>query len=297
MRCSLLGTFLVGFASLAIAGNLPPLTIKDVSLMLRSGYSPAAVQQEVTARHFIGPLDPAAEKSLIQAGAPPEFAAALRTGAYAVPAGEIAAVQQELEAKAQRRALQQEQARKLDTLYQAQLAAARAAGTPVPVIGPDVIAPLMKGDLIASKNGALSPYPDQTFEKKKLLGLYFSASWCPQCRKFTPQLVDYYNRVSAAHPEFEIVFVSNDKSAAAAESYMRSAQMPWPAVRFDKIPDKGALTKYAGSGIPCLVVIDRSGKVISDTYAGKTCRGPGIVLSELDQLFAGNRLAQVALQR
>jgi nucleoredoxin len=255
------------------------------------------VQNEVAARHFTGTVDPAAEKALIQAGAPPEFAAALRTGTYAVPAAEVAAVQEELAAKAQRRALQQAESRKMDTLYQAQLAAARAAATPIPAAGPDVIAPLLKGDLVVSKNGALGPYADQAFEAKKLIGLYFSASWCPSCRKFTPQLVEYYNRVSAAHPEFEIVFVSNDKSAAASESYMRSAQMPWPAVRFDKLAGKEALLRYAGSGIPCLVVVDRSGKVISDSFVGKTYRGPSAVLAEMDQIFARTTAGQLALQR
>ncbi len=38
-------------------------------------------------------------------------------------------------------------------------------------------------------------------------------------------------------------------------------QMPWPGVSFDKLAGKEALTKYAGGGIPCLVVVDASGKV------------------------------------
>jgi nucleoredoxin len=298
MRLSLLCLLLAGsLAANSRAGNLPPLTIKDVSLMLRSGYSATSVQQEVAARHFIGAVDPAAEASLIQAGASPEFAAALRTGTYAVPAGEAAAVQQDLAAKAQRRALQQEEARKYSTLYQAQVAAARAAATPLPATGTDVIGPLVKGDLVVSKNGNLAPYPDEAFAKKKLIGLYFSAHWCGPCRQFTPELVKFYNRVAAAHPEFEIVFVSHDKSAAAMQAYMRDMQMPWPAVGFEKVPSKLDLNKYAGDGIPCLVVVESSGKVVSDSFAGKNYRGPSVVLTELDQLFAKNSPPQVALQR
>ncbi len=85
-----------------------------------------------------------------------------------------------------------------------------------------------------AKNGVLTPYADQAFEKKKLIGLYFSAHWCGPCRKFTPELVAFYNKNAAAHPEFEVLFVSNDKSAAAMQGYMREMQMPWPAVSFDK---------------------------------------------------------------
>lgn len=296
MRRSLLTPLLLAWASVSLAGTLAPLTVKDVSLMLRSGYSAAAVQQEVAARHFIGTLDAGAEKSLLQAGAPPEFTQALRSGVYAVPAAEVAAVQEELAAKAQRRAAQLEESRRLDTLYQAQLAA-RAAATPIPQTGANSIAPLLKGDLVVSRNGVLAPYADQNLANKKLIGLYFSAHWCGPCRKFTPELVAFYNRVAAAHPEFEIVFVSYDKSAAEMQGYMHDMQMPWPAVSFDKLPGKTALKKYGGEGIPCLVVVDASGTVISDTYAGKTYRGPSAVLAELDQLFAKGSPNQVALQR
>ena len=149
------------------------------------------------------------------------------------------------------------------------------------------IADLVKGDLVTSKNGILQIVNDQTFEQKKLIALYFSGRWCPQCRKFTPELVDYYTRVAAAHPEFEVVFVSSDRSGPAMEEYMRDTKMPWPAVKYEKVAEKEELKKYAGSGIPCLVLVDASGKVISDSYAGKTYLGPSKVLRDLDQLFAG----------
>jgi nucleoredoxin len=106
--------------------------------------------------------------------------------------------------------------------------------------------------------------------------------------------VSYYNRVAAAHPEFEILFVSDDKDAAAMENYMRDDQMPWPALSFDKIAGNAALRKYAGSGIPCLVVVDDSGKVVFDSYSAGNYRGPEAVLADLDQLFAGKTSTQIA---
>jgi nucleoredoxin len=130
-----------------------------------------------------------------------------------------------------------------------------------------------------------------------LIGLYFSAHWCPPCRKFTPELVAFYNKNAATHPEFEIVFVSSDKSPAAMEGYMRDMQMPWAAVTFDKIRGKDGLRKYAGSGIPCLVVVDADGKVLSDSYAGTTYRGPAAVLADLDRLFGANHGVSFALRQ
>ena len=281
----------LGVSAGALA-KLSPLTVQEISLMLRSGYPVKAVEAEAVARHFVGTIDPAAEKALLQCGATPAFLLALETGVYAIPAVEVAAVQEELEAKERRRAQEIAQSRKLDTLYQDQLARSRAVA-PAPISGTNAIAALVKGDLVTSKNGILSTYNDQPLERKKLIGLYFSAHWCGPCRKFTPELVAYYNRIVATHPEFEIVFVSNDRTGPAMETYMRDMQMPWPAVRYDKIGEKPGLMKYAGSSIPCLVVVDAQGKVVSNSFEGEKYVGPQKVLADLDQLFAsGSTVAQ-----
>lgn len=297
MRFSLGSLVLFALASFGFAGNLSPLTAKDVSLMLRSGYSSAAVEQELAARHFIGSLDAAAEKNLAQAGASPTLISGLKSGAFAVPPAEVAAVQAELAAKEQRRAAQLEESRKLNTLYQARLAQTRNSPPANAAAPGNSIASLVKGELVTSRNGVLRPYLDAEFEKKKLIGLYMSAHWCGPCREFTPKLVAFYNRIVATHSDFEILFVSNDKSAGAMQNYMREDQMPWPALNYDKVAGNAALNKYFGGSIPCLVVVDENGKVIFDTYAGKNYRGPEAVLADLDQFFAGKSPAQVAQVR
>jgi nucleoredoxin len=280
-----------------LAGPLAPLTLKDVSLMLRSGYSSAAVEQELAQRHFLGALDANGEKNLIQAGASPALINGLKSGAFAVAAADVTAAKTELVVKERRRAVEQEESRKLDTLYQARLAQERKVAALLSANKSAAVASLVKGALVDSRNGVLRALLDADLEKKKLVGLYFSARWCPECRKFTPKLVSYYNKVAAAHPEFEILFISNDKSPSAMETYMRDEQMPWPAVSYDKIAGNEALRKYAGPGIPCLVIVDDTGKVIFDTYAGTNFRGPEAVLADLDQLFAGKSPTQIAQAR
>jgi nucleoredoxin len=297
MRFLLAAVILLGCACSGLAGNLAPLSLKDVSLMLRGGYSSDAVERELATRHFIGTLDANAEKNLLQAGASPALISGLKSGAFAVPAADVAAVQAELAAKAQRKAAQLEEARKFNTLNQARAAQQKKVPQSNPTTGAGSIASLVKGELVSSRNGVLHPYLDGDFEKKKLIALYRSAHWCAPCRKFTPQLVAFYNRIAAAHPEFEIVFVSDDKSANAMEGYMRDEQMPWPGVSYDKVAGNAALMKFFGESIPCLVVVDESGKVIFDTYAGKNYRGPEAVLADLEQLFAGNGPTQLAQTR
>jgi len=45
---------------------------------------------------------------------------------------------------------------------------------------------------------------------KKFILLYFSAHWCPPCRKFTPILVDGYK--NSTKTNYEIIFVTHDRS-------------------------------------------------------------------------------------
>lgn len=260
--------------------------------MLRTGYSGTEVQRELSSRHFWNAPNETEENALRQSGASAELIAALKSGAYAIPAEEVASAKAQLEAGAARHSAQAEQARKADTKYRAQLLKERSAPTPAAAAHP--LAALMRGDLVALRNGAIGHFDDEGLAKKKLIALYFSAHWCGPCRKFTPQLVEFYNRISAQHPEFELVFVSHDRSLFAMETYMRDNQMPWPAVDFQKLPGKDALKKYAGEGIPCLVVIDDSGKVISDSYRGKEYLGPAKVVADLESIFARPPATSVA---
>jgi nucleoredoxin len=273
-----------------------PLTIKEISLMLRSGYSSNAIMQELSIRYFAEKLDVEKEKTLLQAGASAELITALKSGKYSLSPEQMTIAQQQIADQTKRRAAEAARSRQFDSLYQSQMARERAAARPQ-APNANALRELVKGDLVSLRNGALGHFDDEELEKKKLIALYFSAHWCAPCRKFTPELVDYYNRVATQHPEFEIVFVSFDKSQFAMETYMRAANMPWPAIDFQKLKGKDAIRKYAGDGIPCLVLVDTTGRVISSTYAGAQYLGPAKVLGDLDAIFAGRVLDNVAQNR
>lgn len=277
-------------------GRTLPLTVKEISLMLRGGYSSEAVQRELSVRHFAPPCDAAAEKTLREAGAATALIDALKIGSYASSPADAQAAQNEVNAQAVRRARAAEESRKFNTLYQDQLARARAAA-PAGSDTPNVLAAQFKGDLVSSKNGSLVRFDDEPLAKKKLIALYFSAHWCGPCRQFTPQLVEFYNRVAPQHPEFEIVFVSNDRSPVAMETYMREMRMPWPAIDFAKLPGKEALKKYAGESIPCLVLLNNNGTIVSDSNVGKKYIGPEKVLADLTSILAKGPAAAIAATR
>lgn len=259
--------------------------------MLRSGYSSEAVQQELSVRRCAESCDTTAEKLLRNAGATPELIDAIKSGSYESSAADAQAAREQLAALGKKQVVETERLRKMDMLYQRQRTLPRAPAASQSK-NPSVVADLFKGDLVSWKNGSLAHFDDEALGKKQLFALYFSAHWCGPCRKFTPQLVEFYNRVAPQHPEFEVVFVSYDRSPFGMETYMH--EMPWPAIDFEKLPGKEAVKKYAGESIPCLVVVDANGKVISDTYAGKKYLGPEKVLTDLEAILARTTTAGIA---
>merc|ERR1712159_503876 len=109
-------------------------------------------------------------------------------------------------------------------------------------------------------------------EKGAVVGLYFSAHWCPPCRQFTPKLATVYNEIKAAGHDFEIVFISSDANDAAFNEYHG---MPWLAMPFVNRTNKEECNKkYDVEGIPTLVLLDAStgdtiksnGRIVIDTY-------------------------------
>ena len=67
----------------------------------------------------------------------------------------------------------------------------------------------------------------------KIVGLYFSAGWCPPCQQFTPQLGELYEELKNRNANFEIVFLSFDKNADDMEGYFRSKHKDWFVLPFD----------------------------------------------------------------
>lgn len=65
-----------------------------------------------------------------------------------------------------------------------------------------------------------------------VIGLYFSAHWCPPCREFTPVLADFYTRFrQTVHGQrLEIIFVSSDSDEHSYYEYL--SEMPWMALPF-----------------------------------------------------------------
>ncbi len=267
--------------------GLLPLTNKEIALMLRSGYSSEGIFAELQQRHVLEPLDPAARKSMVEFGASAQLITALESGAYVVSNSEADRAKAREAEVAARRQAQIEQDQNLNTLLQAQQAQARAQVSAAPPAGATPILDALKSKLVRCHDGTTSRVDGAELEKKKYVALYYSAHWCGPCRKFTPSLVDYYNRVAAAHPDLEIIFISADRSRFGWETYIRETKMPWLAVDYDQLAGLAGVRDLGGKSIPSLLVLDSRGRIVASSYDGEKYLGPQNALTALDQIFAG----------
>lgn len=114
----------------------------------------------------------------------------------------------------------------------------------------------------------------------KLIGVYFSAHWCPPCRQFTPMLAEVYDSIrederdlvpglSIDEHAFEIVFVSSDRDTKSFEEYYGS--QPWMAIPFTEGRTSQSLSsKFSVSGIPALFILNGTDGSIVDSDGRST---------------------------
>ncbi|CAB3405389.1 unnamed protein product [Caenorhabditis bovis] len=98
--------------------------------------------------------------------------------------------------------------------------------------------------------------------KDKVVGLYFSASWCPPCRAFTPKLKRFYEALKKDHPEFEIVFVSRDRADNDLVTYFEEHMGEWTYIPFGNDLIQKLLAKYEVKTIPSMRIVKPDGTVV-----------------------------------
>lgn len=130
---------------------------------------------------------------------------------------------------------------------------------------PSAFDSILSGKLARLSGKQLKHCTDATRPQKYYL-FYYTASWCPPCRKFTPTLVDWYQRNK--NDNFELVLISSDRNEEAMVSYASDKNMPWPQLQFDQVKDFKQQFKHGVTGIPSLIVCELDGKVLGN-YRGQ----------------------------
>eukprot|EP00485_Elphidium_margaritaceum_P010626 CAMPEP_0202694246 /NCGR_PEP_ID=MMETSP1385-20130828/8151_1 /ASSEMBLY_ACC=CAM_ASM_000861 /TAXON_ID=933848 /ORGANISM="Elphidium margaritaceum" /LENGTH=297 /DNA_ID=CAMNT_0049350059 /DNA_START=33 /DNA_END=926 /DNA_ORIENTATION=- len=107
---------------------------------------------------------------------------------------------------------------------------------------------------------------DKTFEtgiaSQQVIALYFSASWCPPCRQFTPYLAQLYSQWKKENHKVEIVFISGDKNEQEFSTYFSQHHGKWLAVPFGAPQIAAINQRFQVRGIPTLIFLDAFGNVL-----------------------------------
>ena len=102
---------------------------------------------------------------------------------------------------------------------------------------------------------------NEHLSNKKIIGLYFSGSYCPPCIKFTPILSKVYNELKELDKSIEIIFISSDKTIESFQHYYN--YMPWLSLPYEKRNMKTILCNlFEVQTIPHLVFLDNQGNIL-----------------------------------
>jgi Thioredoxin domain-containing protein len=119
------------------------------------------------------------------------------------------------------------------------------------------------GKTLVSKSGIINI---SALDFKNPLLIYFSASWCPPCRMFTPTLAEFYNKLNTPAKQVEVIFATLDENKKEYDDYY--SKMPWLSIDFnDKDLISVLSTKYGIQTIPTVVLVNEKGEALS-----KDCR-------------------------
>jgi len=150
-----------------------------------------------------------------------------------------------------------EQLSEQDRSYVAEAGAAAESTGPEAVVAQGKLAKALDGKLVDEDGEAA-----QIEGNPEYYLIYYSASWCPPCRSFTPELVRFHRRVSR-DGNVQFVLAPSDKSKEDALSYLSDYRMPWPSIDYDAYRSgKRAVPSNPNGSIPTMVLADRDGNVL-----------------------------------
>ncbi len=149
---------------------------------------------------------------------------------------------------------------------------------------PSVFDSVLDGNLAILQGKSLKRTKDVAKPTKYYL-FYYTASWCGPCQRFTPSLVEFYEKNKPGNDSFEIVLISSDRDEKDMEEYAVDKSMTWPHLRLNRVEKFRKEFRHPGGGIPNLVLTDLEGNIIKSSYEDGEYKGPTVVMNHLGSLL------------
>jgi nucleoredoxin len=121
---------------------------------------------------------------------------------------------------------------------------------------------ILEGDLVKLSGKSLKSFKELK-KPTKYYVFYYTASWCPPCQKYTPVLVDFYEKHK--NDSFEIILITSDSEENDMEAYAASKKMPWPQLKLRKANDFKKKFPHGVRGIPSVITCSLDGEIVSRT--------------------------------
>ncbi|KAI5084573.1 hypothetical protein GOP47_0000742 [Adiantum capillus-veneris] len=114
-------------------------------------------------------------------------------------------------------------------------------------------------DLISSEDGKKVKVADL---EGKIVALYFGAQWNIACKQYTPVLASVYKELKEKVEDFELVYISSDRSQELFTEYF--SKMPWLAVPYENEKTRKHLNDwFEVKGFPTVVILDKQGRTLN----------------------------------
>lgn len=127
-----------------------------------------------------------------------------------------------------------------------------------------------EGKLVALDKTRFVPYEAETIKDKSFLLVYYSASWCPPCKAFTPELIQFYTKMKKDYADlFELILIPLDRKEIDMLNYMKAFKMPWPALAYKERNSISYLKAYQTPAIPGLILLHKNGFIAVDRFEYK----------------------------
>ena len=112
--------------------------------------------------------------------------------------------------------------------------------------------------------------PDAALPEPVLAGtdyllIYIGSGDCSRCARFTPELKKAYRELKARHDNFEVVYLSGDRSKAAYERSVAQNELPWRVVPYETMYAAATARSFQSDLMPVVYLVRPDGTVIAST--------------------------------